>query len=206
VQIRALLPDRRKLQCDNVVYESDHVFIHVSSFSSCAACPSCGCYSERIHSRYIRHLADLPWQGRRVTVRWHSRRFFCVNPHCRQRIFAERLPEVATAHARKTTRLTAVLRAVAFACGGEEGARLADRLAINTSPDTLLREIRHSGSQSSCRPDRRRRRLGFTAWATLRHHPRGFRATLSRRTAFGAVGRGLRSVATEPPRGGSGEP
>jgi transposase len=75
-------------------------------------------------------------------VRWQNRRFFCSNPHCGRRIFTARLPQVAASHARKTNRLTIILRAVAFACGGEEGARLLERLAIPASADTLLREIR----------------------------------------------------------------
>jgi transposase len=144
VQVRTLLPDSRMLHCDSVVYEGEQVTVNVRSVCSGAACPSCGCRSERIHSHYIRCLADLPWQGRRVTVRWQNRRFFCSNPCCGQRIFTARLPQVAAPHARKTNRLTVVLRAVAFACGGEEGARLAHRLAIAASPDTLLREIRRS--------------------------------------------------------------
>jgi len=41
--------------------------------------------------------------------------------------------------ARRTTRLGDLQRHVAFALGGEAAARLAQRLAIPTSPDTLLR-------------------------------------------------------------------
>ena len=113
-----------------------------SSVSSSSSCPRCGHSSERVHSHYVRRLADLPWQGLRVELHWQCRRFFCTNPGCAQRIFTERLTELAAPHTRKTNRLTVVTGAIALACGGEEGARLAKRIGIRTSPDTMLREIR----------------------------------------------------------------
>ena len=144
MEIQALLPDSGSLDCDRVVQRGNQVVVMVSGDRSLAACPACGGSSDRVHSQYVRRLADLPWQGLRVEVQWRCRRFFCTNPHCRQQIFSERLPEVAEPYARKTRRLTVILRAIAFACGGEEGARLLDRLAIPASPDTLLREIRRT--------------------------------------------------------------
>jgi transposase len=53
--------------------------------------------------------------------------------------FAERLGSVAPASARRTARLGDLQRHVGFALGGEAAARLAERLAIPASPDTLLR-------------------------------------------------------------------
>jgi transposase len=48
------------------------------------------------------------------------------------------------AYARKTLRLKDTLSCIAFACGGEAGSRLACRLGIPVSPDTLLRTIRRT--------------------------------------------------------------
>src|SRR6185312_15231502 len=95
-----------------------------------ATCPLCRRLSERVHSRYVRELADLPWRGVAVRLRLWVRRFFCDTADCRRRIFAERLPEVAPAYARRTARLTEVLRAVGFAAGGEGGARLLLAMAL----------------------------------------------------------------------------
>ncbi len=145
--MRAILPDERSLDCNSIAWETKRVVIEVSSTRSTAACPCCGQLSERVHSRYVRTLADLPWQGWEVELHWHCRRFFCTNANCRQRIFTERLPEVAAPHARRTCRLGIILNALAFACGGEEGARLAKRLGIRSSPDTLLREIRRTAEE-----------------------------------------------------------
>ena len=164
MEIQVLLPDSGSLSCDRVVRHGNQVIVMVSGVRSLAACPACGRSSDRVHSQYVRRLADLPWQGLRVEVQWRCRRFFCINPYCRQQIFSERLPEVAEPHARKTNRLTIVMRAIALACGGEEGARLADRLGIRTSSDTMVREIR----RSPCNSCSQVRVVGVDDWALRR--------------------------------------
>ena len=88
-------------------------------------CPLCGQPADRVHSRYTRTLADLPWAGLAARFRVHVRKFFCDHPACPRRVFAERLDGVAEAHARRTDRRRDALTAIAFAVGGEAGARLA---------------------------------------------------------------------------------
>ena len=60
---------------------------------------------------------------------------------CPRKIFAERLGLFVEAWARKTTRLRQAIEAIGLSTCGEGGARLADRLAIATSPTTILRCI-----------------------------------------------------------------
>jgi len=57
--------------------------------------PPCGWHSDKAHSRYQRFLADLPWEGVAVKLILSVRKFFCLNPDCRRRIFCERLAETA---------------------------------------------------------------------------------------------------------------
>ena len=59
-----VLPDSHKL---------DHIDL---SAEAATLCPVCGISSSRIHSRYVRTLADLPWQGVPVGLKLHVRRFF----------------------------------------------------------------------------------------------------------------------------------
>ena len=82
-----------------------------------------------------------------MAIRWRSRRFFCRNPSCEQRIFTERLPKVAASGARRTQRLDETFRALAMACGGEPGSRLANRLGMSISGDGLLRVLRRQGER-----------------------------------------------------------
>ena len=72
------------------------------------------------------------------------RKFFCRTPSCVRRVFTERLPGVVAPGARTTERLTMLLRAIAFALGGEAGARLAKRIGVSPSPTTMISLIRRT--------------------------------------------------------------
>lgn len=164
MRMDAVLPDRERLQCHEIQITDGQITIVVSGRSPIAQCPVCGQASARVHSRYARTLGDLPWQGLRVQVRWNTRKFFCQNGTCPRRIFTERLSDVAAPYGRKTQRLKLILSCLAFACGGEGGSRLAARLGIPASPDTLLRAISRSSIPDHPTP----RVLGVDEWAFRR--------------------------------------
>src|SRR4051812_39855139 len=84
-----------------------------------ASCPRCCTPSARVHSRYERTLADLPWQGVAVVLKLRVRRFFCASNECPRLIFAEQFPDLAAAYARRTRRLTEVVELIGFVLGGE---------------------------------------------------------------------------------------
>lgn len=159
-----LLPDPAHLRTESLGVDAQGVVATIGAVATAAACPLCRRPSERVHSRYVRELADLPWRG--VAVRWRLwvRRFFCDATDCRRRIFAERLPELAPAYARRTVRLTGLLRAVGFAAGGEGGVRLLLALALRASADTLLRLVRSAALPARPTP----RVLGVDDWAKKR--------------------------------------
>ncbi len=136
------IPDR--LHVDALSFDGDLLTISGGVRGSQARCPVCGETSRRVHGRYTRTLADLPWSGIPVRLRLRVRKFFCDQPSCERRIFAERLDEVAHVHARSTDRQRKALEWIAFALGGEAGARLARELGLLVSPDTLLNRIRAS--------------------------------------------------------------
>ncbi len=110
-----------------------------------ASCPLCQAAAYRVQSRYVRLLADLPCCGQPVKWMIQVRRFWCDNPACSRKIFAERLPTCAPVYARRTRRQTETLREVAFAVGGKTGEALAHVLSMPVSHDTLLRLMRRSG-------------------------------------------------------------
>lgn len=144
-----LLPKAPGLKLEDLVIDAGMVSLCVASTRPSASCPVCGQASARLHSRYLRTLADLPWGGRAVRLLLRVRRFRCSRPECPRRIFAERLPDLVEPYARKTMRLhEEVLELVGFALGGEAGARLIGRLigrlGMVASAPTLLRYIRRA--------------------------------------------------------------
>jgi transposase len=106
-----------------------------------SCCPLCFCPAERRHSQYTRVVADLPCAGFRVQLILHVRRFFCDHADCIRKIFTERFPAFVLPWARLTVRLCETLQSPGLATCGELGTRLAEHLAIQTSPTTILRRI-----------------------------------------------------------------
>jgi len=159
-----LLPDAGALHLEELAADADAITVVVTTRSERAWCPDCGQPSAWAHSRKRRRLADLPWQGLAVRLDLHLRRFYCRTPTCTRRTFTERVPTVVAPYARRTARLAAVIEAVAFALGGEPGARLLAALGLAASPDTLLRAIHAAPLPSAPTP----RVLGVDDWAARR--------------------------------------
>ncbi|SRR6266487_130103 len=136
-----LLPDPTCLHLKLLDASEATITAVVTTTSEESECPLCHGRSARIHSRYERAVADLPWMGCAVRLELHVRRFFCPNLKCARQIFTERLPSVVAPYARRTTRLTDVFTLIGFALGGEAGKRLVAGMGLEASPDTLLRLI-----------------------------------------------------------------
>src|SRR5438067_1633491 len=123
-----------------IVVETDgNLVLVVEPTRVAVACPHCGELSRRQHSRYERHPLDLPWRGKIVRMRVHSRRWFCDTPSCPRKIFAERFDGALARYARRTNSATELLTTFALQAGGEGGARLARKAGVPISPDTLRR-------------------------------------------------------------------
>ncbi|MGW1291210.1 ISL3 family transposase, partial [Streptomyces sp. NPDC002586] len=106
-----------------------------------AACPDCGCSSNRVHDSYQRRLKDLPLAGQSVVIRLTVRRFICGTVECPRRTFAEPFAQLTTPYARFTTRLGHVLERVGLALAGRAGARLTAQLGFCVGRMTLLRRV-----------------------------------------------------------------
>jgi transposase len=104
-------------------------------------CPLCGTAARRVHSRYIRQIADLPCGGQYLRLLVQVRKCFCEVTTCTRKIFSERLTPFVDAFARVTRRLYQIVQVIGLATGGRLGVRVTDRLGIQTTRQTILRRI-----------------------------------------------------------------
>jgi transposase len=140
MKVISLLGWKDAVKCQGVKLEADYIQLHLATKSATAFCPFCGCPAGRIHSKYSRKLADLPWAGKPVQILLQVSRFFCDNQQCGHMIFAERL-NTAAAYARKALRLQDQLLQLAAQLGGRPAAKLARLLGMRVSHYTLLRNL-----------------------------------------------------------------
>jgi transposase len=168
-----LLPDRAcvRLETWNLDPAQSAITLTLQARRVTGRCPLCGRRSKRVHSRYERTLADLPWGAYAVTIRLRVRRLFCRNTHCERRIFTERLPGIALPWARRTQRLEARLTTLGLALGGNAGVRLGAKLGLAASRNTLLRRVRQVPVPPAVTPSA----LGVDDWA------------LRKRVAYGTI-------------------
>lgn len=135
-----------------------------------ATCPTCQQSSRRVHSYYSRTLKSLPLEGHSVVLRLTVRRFRCLNAECPRATFSEALPHIAAKHAQRTDPFTQSVQAIGLATSGEAGQRLAGRLALPVSADTLLRIIRATTLTAA---NTSLQIIGVDDWALRRSHVYG---------------------------------
>src|ERR1700674_2672032 len=107
-----------------------------------ARCPRCRQVSTARHRRYVRTLKDLSAVGATVSLQIRVGRWRCGTRACAGRFFADRLPGVAEFRGRRTCRVNVVARLIGYALGGRAGERLAQRIGLPISNDTLLRWVK----------------------------------------------------------------
>src|SRR3954447_23391482 len=77
-RVTALVPQAPGLQLTEVTTTPQRVAVTLTATAPAATCPLCGHATCRIHSRYARTLADLPWAGATVRLTLQVRKFFCT--------------------------------------------------------------------------------------------------------------------------------
>ncbi len=140
--MKVLLPHLVDLSIEQVTRRGATLRIEAGITSQGASCPECACRSVRVHSRYQRCLSDAAVGGVETVIYLQVRRFYCGNPDCARTTFAEQVPGLTTAHARRTPLLRGMLERIALSLGGRPGERLAHHLTVAVSRMTLLRLIR----------------------------------------------------------------
>jgi transposase len=137
-----ILPDPTCLRLLGLSADATSITATVRTTATTGRCPLCEHPATRVHSRYTRRLADLPWHGVAMRLVLHMRKFFCETPSCPRSIFTERLPGVVAPYARRTLRLEDWFVVVGFAAGGTAGARILQALGLSAPPALVLARLR----------------------------------------------------------------
>jgi len=156
-----LFPGAPQLRLEAIDFDPPCITVEVTSTQVTPPCPDCGHAAQRLHSDYVRTLADLPWADMAARILLRVRRFFCDHVACARTTFTERLPVLVAPHARRTRRLARAQADVGLALGGAAGARLTAKQHIPTSRNTLLRLIRREAPPAADPP----RVVGLDDWA-----------------------------------------
>jgi transposase len=160
--LQAQLPAESGLRIEHVAVEASAIVVEATTTSTDSPCPRCRRHSTTRYGRYRRSLRDRSCRGRPLRLTLAAWKFVCPQVDCPQRLFCERLPGLARAQARTTLDLDDAHRSIGLALGGEAGARLAARLAIPTSADTILRRVKNTPAAPATPP----RYVGIDDWAT----------------------------------------
>ncbi|MZG18659.1 hypothetical protein GTY44_35135 [Streptomyces sp. SID5914] len=89
--LKVLFPYLSTVIVDRLVRVSSTLRITARCTTLRARCPDCGTPSGRVHSRYVRRLADAATGGQATTIDLEVRRFFCDNGDCSKKTFAEQV-------------------------------------------------------------------------------------------------------------------
>jgi transposase len=165
-----LIPNAAEVELVCLRSKAGAIEVELRACRPSSLCPICGSSATRVHSRYQRTIADLPWEGVPVKILLQARKFFCSEERCSRSVFTEQLPGTVARHARRSCRSSEALSWVTLALGGRAGARLARKLGLLAGRSTLLRQLRKR-SRPSVSPAPRV--LGIDEWAWKKGHRYG---------------------------------
>ena len=156
-----LFPAELQLRVDGVEMRNETIDISVTSRNGQCICPHCQTISERVHSSYQGHPADLPLAGYTVRLVMTVHRFFCDKVGCGSKTFTEGIPAFIQHYARRTNRLASKQQRVALEAGAASGKRVLTILETPVSSDTLIRLVRNAPEPGVATP----RVIGVDEWA-----------------------------------------
>jgi hypothetical protein len=137
--LRTVFSGLSALVIEDVEDAGDMIAFRATTRDEPVPCPDCGTQTARVHGYYDRTAADVPADGRRVTVRVRVRRMRCPVLGCRRQTFREQVPGVLERCQRRTARLAGQAGAAVRELAGRAGARLLAALGVNLSRHTALR-------------------------------------------------------------------
>ena len=153
-------------RCSRQIISSDGITLHLHGKRKTAQCPECFKRSDSVHSCRRRRIQHLPCSGQTLWLVFSVRHWYCRNPACSRKIFAESLAPFAGSHQQSSQALQNLQRQLGLIAGGEAGKRAATAAGLRCSADTLLRRVINTPeTKQSGAPH-----VGIDEWAWHRGH------------------------------------
>lgn len=140
LKISSLYPNAG-LSIGDVEVLPDTVHIYARSSLSHGICPYCGSRSDKVHSRYIRQVTDLPILGRRTVLHLEMRKFFCHNEDCSRKTFAEQPGTEVFRYRRRSRRCEVLVSKLSLDSSAGKSSSHLRMMGIPISRATVLRDI-----------------------------------------------------------------
>jgi transposase len=139
--LQVLLPYLSGVVIESAEVCGDRLVVRARACAEQVKCRHCQAVSRRVHSSYMRRLADTGIGGRMVVIQLAVRRFFCPSPGCPATTFAEQPEGLASWYSRLTVPARELASRTGLALGGRAGARLSGAMALPASRQVLLRLV-----------------------------------------------------------------
>lgn len=166
--LKTLLQLPRGWQTCRQITGTDGITLHLRATRKTASCPECLARSNSVHSCRRRRIQHLPCSGQALWLVFAIRHWYCRNPSCPRKIFAESLVPFA-GQQQSSALLKNLQHQLGLIAGGEAGRRAAVASGIQISADTLLRRVVQAPEQT----ENRTMHVGIDEWAWHRGHRYG---------------------------------
>lgn len=133
--LKTLLQLPRGWQSSRQTTGSDGITLHLRATRKTAQCPECLERSRSVHSCRRRRIQHLPCSGQALWLIFAVRHWYCRNPSCPRKIFAESLVPFAEPQQQSSTMLQNMQHQLGLIAGGEAGRRAALASGMQISGD-----------------------------------------------------------------------
>lgn len=129
------------LRIESVEQFPEQIEIYASVSKTSGQCPYCSTTSCRVHSRYTRTIKDLSILGKKVVIHLEARKFFCDNPCCKRKTFAEQPGNEIFRYQRWTRRCELSIVKNGVLCSSYKAMLLLAYAGIHLCRSTILRHL-----------------------------------------------------------------
>jgi len=125
----------------NLIYTDHHISNNTISIFVCSnrnevLCTYCKKTSSRIHSTYERSFHDIPIQGKNVEIIIENKKFFCDNPNCHHKTFAETF-DCFKPKAKKSNRLIDEIIRISTEVSSVTASKILSNGTVNIGKSTV---------------------------------------------------------------------